>query len=88
MDRTIVSRSVYQKVVEENKKLLNDIRILTGELTGERIIVATFWKKKFQRDKELIDMIKEWGENYIKNNPDDPVVIKVLEIRAKSKNEN
>ena len=62
---TYVSRSTYQKVVEENKKLLNDIRILVQErsyLTPppvEKLFVIHKWRKKFNEDRELFEMLKE-----------------------------
>lgn len=56
---TYVRRSVYQKVVEENKKLLNDIRILTGDLTTKSVMLGAEWKERFRKDSELKDFIRE-----------------------------
>ena len=55
-----VSRSVYQKVVEENRKLLKDIRALVdNSLTIESINVRRKWCDKFQKDREFVNLISE-----------------------------
>jgi hypothetical protein len=53
-----VSRSVYQKVKEENKKLLNDIKLLVHETpSAEKIICITKWRDFFRKEKEFNDLI-------------------------------
>jgi hypothetical protein len=62
---TYVTRSTYQKVVEENKKLLNDIRILVQERSYqipppvEKLLVIEKWRTKFAQDRELVDMLQQ-----------------------------
>jgi len=53
-----VSRSAYQKLAEENKKLMADIKILSGPYTGEKLLVMTKWRTKFEKDKMFCDLIK------------------------------
>lgn len=60
-----VLRSTYQKQVAENKKLLNDIRILTEENpigSIEKIQLIIEWRKKFNEDKMLAQALKKWAE--------------------------
>ncbi len=58
---TYVSRSTYQKLKEENKKLLSDIRILTesGFPSADKIMTLAKWRKKFEEDREFYVMLKE-----------------------------
>lgn len=75
MDKTMVSRSTFQRVVEENKKLLYDLKILvTLSDSDEMSHVFDKWQTKFRRDQELTEMINEWGKDYIKNHPEDEAV--------------
>lgn len=70
---TFVKRSTYQKVVEENKRLLIDIKILTEEqydLTGERILLKMKWQKKFKEERELNALIKDACVQYLKDHPE------------------
>lgn len=59
-----VNRSTYQKLAEENKKLLYDIRILTAEVDGippvEKILVLHKWREKFKRDADFDRELKEF----------------------------
>ena len=55
-----ISRSVYQKKCEENKRLLADIKVLTGPMSAERIQCAIKWREKFNKDDEFNRMIKEF----------------------------
>lgn len=56
---TYVKRSTYQKVVEENKKLLCHIKILIGDPTPDKLKLTIVWKEKFKKDKDLNDFIKD-----------------------------
>jgi hypothetical protein len=70
---TYVLRSTYQKVVEENRKLLLDIRILTEETimpSPERILCKDKWQKKFRKDKQLNALLKEAAVAYMKEHPE------------------
>lgn len=52
-----VSRSVYQKVVEENKRIKREIAILVGEKripSFEKIKVIASWRKKFKEERDLV----------------------------------
>lgn len=61
-----VSRSVYQKLAEENKRLLHDIYILTrpfdykdSNAFSSKITVITRWREKFAKDEEFNNMLKD-----------------------------
>jgi len=61
-----VNRSTYQKVCEENKRLIKDIEILTrAEImpSAEKILVVSKWRDKFKKDKQLSSFIKEIVDN-------------------------
>lgn len=47
-----ITRSEYQRVVEENKKLKSDLQILIMEITSDRAM-RTFlkWRKYFEDEK-------------------------------------
>jgi hypothetical protein len=54
-----IRRSIYQKVVEENKKLLSDIKILVGDYGPAKLALSDKWEKKFESDQKLNDTIWE-----------------------------
>jgi len=69
---TYVLRSTYQKLAEENKRLLNDIRILTEDIvppTFEKITITRKWRKKITEDKVLAKALQGYAEEYFKMNP-------------------
>ena len=54
-----VSRSEYQKLAEENKRLLNDIRILTTEgFSMEKILMIKKWRESFEEKDKFKNWIK------------------------------
>lgn len=84
-----ISRSVYQKLKEENKSLINDIKILVERrimASPEKILVISKWRNKFDQENKFNDMLKEHAKSYIKNNPDDPAVKAFHKINEKIKN--
>ena len=47
-----ISRSVFQKLKEENKRLINDIKILVEREfppSDVKVLVTNKWRKKFKR---------------------------------------
>ena len=61
-----VSRSVYQKLAEENKRLLHDIYILTLPSDHKNTVqfmdkldIINRWREKFAKDEEFNNMLKE-----------------------------
>lgn len=56
-----VSRSAYQKLAEENKRLLNDIKILVehGLFSESRQQVYKKWETKFKQDREFNNTLRE-----------------------------
>jgi len=56
-----VSRSTYQRVVQENRKLMKDIRILTEEkhsLTAEKILLIHNYREKFKAERQTHEWVK------------------------------
>jgi hypothetical protein len=54
-----VSRSTYQKLAEENKRLIADIRILVDENPSiEKVQTTLKWHNKFKEGKEFGDWLK------------------------------
>lgn len=66
-----VSRSVYQKLKEENKKLLQDIKVLTDPMPDENFMpVLKKWRNKFREESELHQMLHEVAVQYLKEHPE------------------
>lgn len=61
-----ISRSEYQKVVEENKRLLADIRILTSEgLSADKILLTGKWREHFKQENDIVlELIKAANRHY------------------------
>jgi len=60
-----ISRSEYQRVCEENKKLKQDIRLLVsetdfGEKGAKKIMLIAQWREKFKNDNLVHDLFKEY----------------------------
>lgn len=68
-----VNRSTYQKVVEENKILIADIKLLVedGMSSAEKILCIGKWKDKFKKKKEFNAMMKQAAKQYIKDHTDE-----------------
>jgi hypothetical protein len=74
---TYVTRSVYQKVVEENRRLLKDIKILcTTSSIPEAFKLRIEYRKRFQHEAELNAMIKKVALEYGKAHPELRVHVK------------
>src|ERR1035437_8779873 len=55
-----VSRSVYAKVLEDNKRLKKDLRIIsTSESAFERSEAISKWERKFKEDEKVGKLIQE-----------------------------
>ena len=78
-----VSRSTCQKVVEENKRLLKDIKTLVYGDIPSIILLKDVYRKKFQSEKDFNQMMKNISQMYMDNNPNDPIVKKVKEFKQK-----
>lgn len=79
-----VSRSMYQKLKEENKKLLIDIRILCNPLPDERFMpTLKKWRKKFIKESQFNQMLKEVCQEYIKEHPEYDIT-KLMEEKKKA----
>ena len=80
-----VSRSAYQKVVEENKRLLSDVRLLVEEglPSAEKILCIAKWRDKFEKDREFNELMKLAAKSYMEKFPNDPAVIAVKELTKK-----
>lgn len=80
---TNITRSEYQKVVEENKRLMEDIRILTmPSLRNKRKEVFIKWKHYFIRTKKRESMLeKEAALRWIDQNKVPGYVQKYLNMK-------
>lgn len=66
-----VSRAVYQKLAEENKRLLNDIRTLVElKPSFNQAMVRSKWQEQFERDKQFRLLLKHSLNEYYKKHPD------------------
>ena len=67
-----VSRSVYQKVCEENKRLKADIKILVESHGDEPAYIETLlkWRKVFSKQKEFNVFMKEAAIQYLEKHPE------------------
>jgi hemerythrin len=66
-----VSRSVYQKVCEENKRIINDIHILVGpvhDIFYQKTIEK--WRKKFKDENDFYLELKLAAKQYMKDHPE------------------
>ena len=66
-----VSRSVYQKVCEENKRLKEDIHTLVSPFHDIVYLnVVEKWRKKFKDENDLHLALKQAANQYIKEHPE------------------
>lgn len=66
-----VSRSVYQKLAEENKKLKSDLKILCFDKPSvDSIMVRAKWKIHFLKEVNFNSLMKDFATNYIKEHPE------------------
>jgi len=76
-----VSRSVYQKLSEENKRLKLDIKVLVSDKQDnnlkEWIRVFNKWRSHFLKEKQFNDTMKEYASEWFKNNPNNPISIAI-----------
>jgi len=65
-----VSRATYQKVVEENRKLLRDMAVIVQDgINPDSIILKIEYRKKFKQQRMFTKLLKEYAQIYFKNNP-------------------
>lgn len=63
-----ISRSVYQRACEENKRLLSDIGVLVSEgISNDKMLCIIKWRNKIRSDKHINDMLKSAAKEYIVN---------------------
>ena len=62
-----ISRSVYQKLKEENKRLLQDIKTLVMEESyNETIKVKAKWRQLFEEERSFQKLMHEYAKEYFK----------------------
>ena len=69
-----IKRSTYQKVVEENKRLLADIELLVStEPNKAAALLFCFakWTTKFEEAKQMDNLIHSAVKQYIKDHPEE-----------------
>jgi len=65
---TYVTRSAYQKVCEEKKKLIEDIKIMSNEsMTYKKMITVQKWRSHFNREDSFKLMLKGIAKQYFKD---------------------
>jgi hypothetical protein len=67
---TKISRSVFQHVVEQNKKLLRDIRIMSMEPGVKAILLRMRWRDRFKHDETLNNLLNKAAKTYFKEHPE------------------
>lgn len=66
-----VSRAVYQKLAEENKKLKADLKILCfHENHADTMITRIKWRAHFKKEADFNKMMKVFATNYLKEHPE------------------
>lgn len=65
-----VSRSTYQKLAEENKRLKKDIEILVGKMCPEQIIITSKYRKEFADRDKFNSLLKDVCKTYVEQNKD------------------
>jgi len=67
-----VSRSIYQKVCEENKRLKADIKILVESHGDAPAYIETIlkWRKVFREQKQFNVFMKEAAIRYLEQHPE------------------
>lgn len=66
-----IDRSVYQKVVEENKRLKRDIRIIVMDETRLAVECMMEWLNIFQKEDDFNKLLKEAAAHYIEEHKDE-----------------
>lgn len=55
-----VSRSTFQKVCEENKRLKRDLKLITSDgRTPEKVLLIGKWRKHFEEQEKQNRLIRE-----------------------------
>lgn len=67
---TKVSRSIYQKLKEENKRLLADIKVMACGECFEAIQMRIKWRTKFKRVEAFNAAMKAVALRYFKQHPE------------------
>jgi len=65
-----VSRATYQKLAEASKKLVNDIKILVGDIPEDSELVRIKWQKHFKKEADFNRLMREIATDYIKKHPE------------------
>ena len=67
-----INRSVYQKVCEENKRLLKDLRILTYAVDDPKLFdVFQKWNKYFEQKESRRQAMVKIVKRYIQDHKDE-----------------
>jgi hypothetical protein len=62
---TYVSRSVYQHVKEENKKLLQDLRVISTGNPVKAFLLRLKWRKKFKHNGYMDEVITDLSKKLL-----------------------
>lgn len=69
-----VSRSVYQKLKEENKRLLKDLDFLTNKefsYSKKGLTIFSKWRTYFAKQNQFHILLKAASKEYIKDHADE-----------------
>jgi hypothetical protein len=72
-----VSRSVYQKEVEKNRRLMRDIKALVMDCDFDTHMK---WYEHFRSEREESEQLRAMVLGWMKDNPNDPAVIAVNKL--------
>lgn len=66
-----VSRAVYQKLAEENKKLKADLKLICFNSDSEDAQDAfDKWRDHFKKEADFNSLMKDVCQNYLKEHPE------------------
>ena len=57
--KSYISRSVYQKLAEENKSLMRDLKIISTGDPVEAFIVRKHWRERFKKEEKFWNDLRE-----------------------------
>lgn len=65
-----ISRSVFQHVVEQNKKLLRDLKTICMEPGVKAILLRMKYRDKFKKDEAFNTAMRNVALRYFKEHPE------------------
>jgi len=69
-NQSYVSRSVYQKLAEENKRLMKDLKIICTGDPVDAIMLRIHWRNRFRKEEKFKAELKRILRKVLDENPD------------------